>query len=70
VETKEKVAPDVSELLSVTDAARLLAIQRPNIYKLFRRGAIRYVEIGGHRFVPLSEIRNYRKSRTRVRESA
>jgi hypothetical protein len=61
VETKENIP--VSELLSITDAARLIGCQRPNLYYLFRRGDVEYVEVGGRRFVPLPEVRRYRQAR-------
>jgi excisionase family DNA binding protein len=48
-----------TELLSVSEAAALLGIHRPHVYRLTQRGDLAHVRIGGHRFIPLPSVREY-----------
>jgi excisionase family DNA binding protein len=61
METKEQPvrAYTLDELLSVKEAAALLAIHRPHVYRLMRRGELDHVMIGPHRFIPLSSVREH-----------
>jgi excisionase family DNA binding protein len=43
-------------LLTVRDAARLLALSRSTLYNLMERGALAYVKIGRARRIPHEEL--------------
>jgi excisionase family DNA binding protein len=63
MEARQTGDADVSGLLSIKEAAALIGTHRCSLYYLFRRGQLEYVEIGGRRFVPLTEARRYRRRR-------
>jgi excisionase family DNA binding protein len=52
--------------MSVSEAARYLGMNRVSIYGVMRRGALRYLQIGGSRAIPLSELRAYQDQRQRL----
>jgi excisionase family DNA binding protein len=52
-----------AELLSVSEASRYLGIYREQVYKLMDDGRVPFIQIGGHRAIPLSELRAYQQRR-------
>jgi excisionase family DNA binding protein len=57
-----------SELVSVSEAMRLMGTYRMNVYRLMRSGRLPYIQIGrGHRAIPLSEIRRYQEEKRKAK---
>ncbi|KUP97315.1 helix-turn-helix domain-containing protein [Thermobifida halotolerans] len=46
-------------LLTVPEAARVLAISRSKLYELLASGAVRSLRIGGSRRIPVSALDDY-----------
>lgn len=52
-------APLEPLLLSVNDAATMLGMSRPTLYKLLSSGALRAVKSGGRTMIPTQALREY-----------
>lgn len=58
--------PDSPMLLTIPEAARLLAIGRTTLYSLIDRGELRAVAIGRARRIPRSALQEFVEARTRA----
>jgi hypothetical protein len=54
-----KKSPDLSELITPTQAARIRGVTRAAITSLIRRRRLRTVEIAGRPFLRRSEVENF-----------
>ena len=45
--------------VSIDQAGQLLGICRSSVYKLFKTGELRFVQIGSRRVVPISSINEF-----------
>ncbi|WP_204101987.1 MULTISPECIES: helix-turn-helix domain-containing protein [Spirulina sp. CCY15215] len=55
-------------LLTTQEAANLLNISRPHLYKLLDRGDILFTKIGSHRRVKTEDVLSYRQKRDNERK--
>jgi biotin operon repressor len=51
------------EWISQTKAAELRGVSRQAIWKLVTKGRIKSIEIAGHRFVSLADVKGFRRGR-------
>jgi excisionase family DNA binding protein len=49
----------LEDLVTQAEAARIRGVSREAIYGLVARGKLSVVEIGGHKFLKRSEVKNY-----------
>jgi excisionase family DNA binding protein len=54
-----------AELLTVKQAAAVMAVSRTTVYKLIHDGAIKVVYVGADMRIPTSEIRRFIERETR-----
>lgn len=52
-------SPDLTELITPTQAARLRGVTRAAITSLIRRQRLRAIEIGGRPFLRRSDVENF-----------
>jgi excisionase family DNA binding protein len=53
--------PDISDLITQSEAARLRNVSRHAIYELVERGRLTTHNIGGQKFVSRTEVLNFEK---------
>jgi excisionase family DNA binding protein len=56
---EKKEAENLSDLISISEAARVREVSHAAIQNLIRRGKLSSVEIGGRRFLSRSEVESY-----------
>ena len=66
----EIVFSRVPEEVSPADAARILAVSRPHVYKLMDQGDLPFRTIGTHRRIPVADLRQFQESERTRRHQA
>lgn len=56
---KQKGSPDLNELITPTQAARIRGVTRAAITSLIRRRRLQAIEIAGRPFLRRSEVENF-----------
>jgi excisionase family DNA binding protein len=64
--TKTATLWTASELMGVVEAAQYLGVSRITVYAMMKRGDLPYLQIGGSRAIPLTELRAYRERRQSI----
>jgi len=59
----ERIALEVSNLLTLTDAAKMLGVSRPTVYNLIQRHELHPVVIGNNRYLLRNEVKRLRDER-------
>ncbi|MCS6552788.1 helix-turn-helix domain-containing protein [Curtobacterium flaccumfaciens pv. flaccumfaciens] len=57
------------ELVSTTDAAKVLGVSRPHLYKILDSGAIDYTPAGSHRRIRLGDLHAYLAKTDQIRKA-
>lgn len=53
------------DIFTIYEAAALLSVHRTTIYRWFKSGELRYIELGGKTFVPRTEVERIKKGTER-----
>ena len=56
--------PDRPRLLTVAEASKELRVSRAGLYRLFRSGRLRWVQVGAHRRVSTAEVERFISEQT------
>lgn len=69
-EGQDVIMTQGSDEVTTTEAALILGVSRPQIYKLLDQGLVSYRLVGSHRRIPAEELRAWQAAEKTRREAA